>query len=67
MMQKILIPYLNSDATKRMDLKTKLTSMYQNMDKFTEPQLRSLSAAFNDNKDRFYSELDKTLKELPAQ
>jgi hypothetical protein len=65
MMQKIMIDYLNSDETKRMELKGKLTSMYNNLDKFSEGQLRDLSAAFNSSTERFYNELDKATKELP--
>jgi uncharacterized protein YjbJ (UPF0337 family) len=64
-MQSVMIDYLNRDPAKRQDLQTKITTMYQNLDKLSQQQIRDLSAAFNSgNKDRFLTELDKATKGL---
>ena len=65
-MQSYIVDYLNSDAAKKQDFKGKMATLYSNMDKLSESQLRNLSAAFGAGKERFYKELDEVTKGLPT-
>jgi hypothetical protein len=55
-----MVDYLNSDAGSKAKLGEKIKFMGDNLGRFTDQQLKDLSAAFNSgNVDRFYKQLDR--------